>query len=255
MQIGKHSRKLVELRKALRQGTLTPDGLLPIEGPILLEEALRSRIDVAEIFVRTGTELPSVISNEAHEVPPEIFKTIQGTEQSQGVIATVRPRPFNLAQLLSASPALVVVLGRLQDPGNVGTILRISEGFGATGCVALHGTVSFYNSKVVRASAGSLFRLPHVGGINAREFAGLLKAKNIRLVGTSPVSESSIEKWDWRAPTAVLIGNEGSGLNAEELGYCDTVLRIPHSPAVESLNSAIATAVILYEASKQRRLI
>ena len=253
MQIGKHSRKLVQLRKALRQGTLTPDGLLPIEGPILLEEALRSRIDVVEVFVRTGTDLPGVVSNQVHEVPPEIFKTIQGTEHSQGVIATVRPPRFNLMELLSASPALVVVLGRLQDPGNVGTILRISEGFGATGCVAIHGTVSFYNSKVVRASAGSLFRLPHAGGIDAREFAGLLKAKNIRLVGTSPVSESSIEKWDWRAPTAVLIGNEGSGLNAEELGYCDTVLRIPHSPAVESLNSAIATAVILYEASKQRR--
>jgi TrmH family RNA methyltransferase len=253
MQIGKHSRKLVQLRKALRQGTLTPAGLLPIEGPTLLEEALRSRIDVVEVFVRTGTDLPGVVSNQVHEVPPEIFKTIQGTEHSQGVIATVRPPRFNLMELLSASPALVVVLGRLQDPGNVGTILRISEGFGATGCVAIHGTVSFYNSKVVRASAGSLFRLPHAGGIDAREFAGLLKAKNIRLVGTSPVSESSIEKWDWRAPTAVLIGNEGSGLNAEELGYCDTVLRIPHSPAVESLNSAIATAVILYEASKRRR--
>jgi RNA methyltransferase, TrmH family len=253
MEIGKHSRKLVQLRKALRQGTLTPDGLLPIEGPILLEEALRSRIDVAEVFVRTGTVLPTPASNQVHEVSPEIFKTIQETEHSQGVIAMVRPPRFNLAELFGASPALVVVLGRLQDPGNVGTILRISEGFGATGCVAIHGTVSFYNSKVVRASAGSLFRLPHVGGIDAHEIAGLLKAKNIRLVGTSPVSESSIEKWDWRAPTAVLIGNEGSGLNAEELGYCDTVLRIPHSPAVESLNSAIATAVILYEASKQRR--
>src|SRR5262245_37028178 len=137
MQIGKHSRKLVQLRKALRQGTLTPDGLLPIEGPILLEEALGSRIEVAVVFVRTGTELPSVVSNQIHEVPPEIFKTIQGTEHSQGVIAMVRPPRFNLVELLSASPALVVVLGRVQDPGNVGTILRISEGFEATGCVAI----------------------------------------------------------------------------------------------------------------------
>src|SRR5262245_34489196 len=253
MHIGKHSRKLIQLRKAIRQGTLTPDGLLPIEGPILLEEARRSRIDVADVFVRNGTELPALLSNQVHEVPPEIFKTIQETEHSQGVIATVRPRRFNLIEVLSAGRTLVVVLGRLQDPGNVGTILRISEAFGATGCVALHGTVSFYNSKVVRASAGSLFRLPHVGQIDLEEITGLLKAKNIRLVGTAPVSESSIEKWDWRTPTALLIGNEGSGLSAKELGYCDTVLRIPHSPAVESLNSAIATAVILYEASKQRR--
>src|SRR5262249_15684040 len=120
MQIGKHSRKLVQLRKALRQGTLTPDGLLPSEGPILLEEALRSGIDGADVFVRTGTEIPSLASYQVHEVPPEIFKTIQVTEHSQGVIATVRPPRFNLAELLSVSPALVVVLGRLQDPGNVG---------------------------------------------------------------------------------------------------------------------------------------
>jgi len=237
----------------MRQGTLTPDGLLPIEGPILLEEARRSRMDVADVFVRNGSEVPTLGSNAVYEVAPEIFKTLQDTEHSQGIVATIRPRHFNMAEVLSPAPALVVILGRLQDPGNVGTILRVSEAFGATGCVALNGTVSFYNGKVVRASAGSLFRLPHVGGMDLPEVSAVLKANNIRIVGTAPVSESSVEKWDWRTPTAVLIGNEGSGLNTEELGYCDTVLRVPHSPAVESLNSAIATAVILYEASKQRR--
>src|SRR5262249_51609526 len=149
--------------------------------------------------------------------------------------------------------ALVVILGRLQDPGNVGTILRVGEAFGATGCVALRGTAGFYNSKVVRASAGSSFRLPHVGGLELLKLVDALKSKQIRIVGTALTSESGVEKWDWNQPAAVLIGNEGSGLNAEELGYCDTVLRIPHNPVVESLNSAIATAVILYEASKQRR--
>jgi TrmH family RNA methyltransferase len=158
-----------------------------------------------------------------------------------------------LDDVISTPPALIVVLGRLQDPGNVGTTLRVAEAFGATGCVALRGTASFYNSKVVRASAGSVFRLPHVGGIDFGELVVTLKEKNIRIVGTSPTSESSIESWDWRTPTALLVGNEGSGLNAEELKYCDAVLRIPHSETVESLNSAIAAAVILYEASKQRR--
>jgi TrmH family RNA methyltransferase len=253
MQIGRNSRKLVQLRKAIRQGTLTEDGLLSVEGPILLEEAQRSKIDIVDVFVRSGTAIPAVASNQVHEVPSDVFKTIQETEHSQGILATVRPRQFSLADILSTSPALVVVLARLQDPGNVGTILRVGEAFGATGCVALRGTASFYNSKVVRASAGSLFRLPHVGGLELREFMDDLKSKQIRIVGTAPASESSIEKWDWNKPTAVLIGNEGTGLNAEELGYCDTVLRIPHNPAVESLNSAIATAVILYEAAKQRR--
>src|SRR5215510_8211318 len=219
MQIGRNSRKLVQLRKAIRQGTVTTDGLLPVEGPILLEEAHRSRIEVVDVFVRSGTAIPAVASNQVYEVPPDVFKTIQETEHSQGVLATVRPRQFSLSDILSKMPALVVVLGRLQDPGNVGTILRIGEAFGATGCVAVRGTVSFYNSKVVRASAGSLFRLPHVGGLELRKLVDALKSKQIRIVGTALTSESGVEKWDWNQPAAVLIGNEGSGLNAEELGY------------------------------------
>jgi TrmH family RNA methyltransferase len=253
-QIGKHSRKLAQLRKALRHGTLLPDGLLPIEGKILLQEAQRSRIEIVDLFVREGMPVPVAASGPiVQEVPDAVFKTIQETEHSQGIVATVRPRQFSLADILSRMPALVVVLCRLQDPGNVGTILRVSEAFGATGCIALSGTASIYNSKVVRASAGSLFRLAHVGGADLRETIDALKSNNIRIAGTAPTAESGIEKWDWRKPTAVLIGNEGSGLNAKELGYCDIVLRIPHNPIVESLNSAIATALILYEASKQRR--
>jgi TrmH family RNA methyltransferase len=253
MDIGKHSPKLVQLRKAVRQGELTTDGLLPVEGPILLEEAQRSGIEVVDIFVRRGTQTSIASLNQTYEIPPDVFKTIQETEHSQGVLATVRPRDFTLDDVTSPSPALIVVLGRLQDPGNVGTILRVAEAFEATGCVALRGTAGFFNSKVVRASAGSVFRLPHVGGIDFGELAITLTKKNIRIVGTSPTSESGIESWDWRTPTALLVGNEGSGLSAEELKYCDAVLRIPHSEAVESLNSAIAAAVILYEASRQRR--
>ena len=253
MEIGKHSRKLVELRKAIRDGTLTADGLLPIEGPILLDEANRSGIKIVDIFCRPDALLPAVPAKALYQVPPAVFKTIQDTEHSQGVLATVHPRQFGLRDVLAVSPELVVVLGRLQDPGNVGTILRVAESFGATGCIALRGTISFYNSKAARASAGSVFRLPHVGGIREDEVLRALRLKNVAIVGTSPAASTSIEQWDWRKPAAVLIGNEGSGLSKEELGYCDTVLRIPQNPTVESLNSAIATAVILYEASKQRR--
>jgi TrmH family RNA methyltransferase len=168
-------------------------------------------------------------------------------------MALVRPRHFTIDDVLRTTPALIVILGRLQDPGNVGTTLRVSEAFGATGCVAFPGTASFYNSKVVRASAGSVFRLPHVSAGDAKKIVDELKSKSIRIVGTAPASEWTITKWNWTVPTAVLVGNEGSGLNAEELRYCDSVLRIPHKQTVESLNSAIAAAVVLYEASKQRQ--
>src|SRR5262249_48114339 len=151
--------------------------------------------DVVDVFVRSGMQTTAFGSNQVHEVPTDVFKTIQETEHSQGIIATIRLRRFTLVEVFSGTPALIVILGRLQDPGNVGTILRISEAFGATGCIALRGTVGFYNSKVVRASAGSLFRLPHIGGIDLQEILDPLQSKGIPMVGTAPTTESSIEKW------------------------------------------------------------
>jgi TrmH family RNA methyltransferase len=254
MQIGKHNRKLVEVRKAIQDGTLTADGLLPIEGPILVEEANRSGIEIVDLFTRVGVDFNGVQAQARHEIPADVFKSIQDTEHSQGVVATVRPRSYSLEDVLESSPALLVVLGRLQDPGNVGTILRIAESFGATGCIALRGTASFHNGKVVRASAGSVFRLPHAGATDLDHVMAELKNRRIAVVGTSPAADKSVDDWDWNKPTAVMIGNEGAGLSPDEIRHCGTVLRIPQKKTVESLNSAIATAVILYEASKQRHL-
>ena len=253
MEIGKHSRKLIEIRKAVRHATLTADGLLPIEGAILLAEAQRSGIAVVDVFRRKGTELPALQSASIFDVSPDIFKTIQDTEHSQGVVATVRPPRYTLEEVLRSSPQLLLILARLQDPGNVGTILRIGESFGSTGCIALHGTAGFHNPKVVRASAGSIFRLPHTGPADLGATVAALRSRKIAIVGTSPKGDKIIDQWNWRNPSAIVIGNEGQGLNSEETAECDTVLRIPHNAAVESLNSAIATAVILYEAWKQRR--
>src|SRR5579862_396777 len=135
VEIGKHSRKLVEIRKAFSHATLTSDGLLPIEGPILLEEAQRSGMHIFNVFRRTGSALPATQADAVFDLVPEIFKTIQDTEHSQGIIATVQPHSYTLDDIFKVSPQLVIVLGRLQDPGNVGTILRIGESFGATGCI------------------------------------------------------------------------------------------------------------------------
>jgi len=252
MQIGKNSPKLVELRRAMRHGTLTSAGLLPIEGPILLDEAQRSGIEIVDVFIRADAEVPAHRARTVYEVSPDVFKSVQATEHSQGLIATVRLPDCGLEDVLAPSPALLVILCRLQDPGNVGTILRVGEAFGATGCIAARETVSFYNGKVIRASAGSLFRLPHIAGMNLVEAANALRSKGIFIVGSAPSANAALNTWDWRKPTALLVGNEGGGLNDQELGYCDAVLRIPHKTTVESLNSAIAAAVMLYEASKQR---
>src|SRR5437016_2205371 len=196
VDIGKHSRKLVEIRKAMQHATLTSDGLLPIEGPTLLEEAQRSGIHIVDVFRRIGTEISTAQPDAVYDVSADIFKTIQDTEHSQGIIATVQPRVYTLQDVFSTSPESIIILGRLQDPGNVGTILRIGESFGATGCIALHGTASFHNSKVVRASAGSVFRFPHIGSETLDETVSLLRSRRIGLIGTSPNAADAIEQWD-----------------------------------------------------------
>ena len=255
LPLGKHNPRIVAIRKAIRSDTLTPDGLLAVEGPKLLEEALRSHLEVLDVFVRRGVGLTAVPAGvRIFELDAATFKAIQSTEASQGVIALVRPPTFSIRDILSVPNPRIVVLGRLQDPGNVGTIFRVAESFNATGCVALAGTAAVYNAKTVRASAGSVFRLPHVWNVDLNMLNTELKASGVALVGTSPAADESIETWDWKRPTAVLVGNEGTGSSEEEFRQCDVILRVPQNRNVESLNSAIAVAVILYEASKHERL-
>jgi TrmH family RNA methyltransferase len=254
LTLGKHNPRLLEIRKAIGRAALTGDGFLPIEGPKLVEEAERSGLEIAGIFVRRGVNPPSIArAVPVYEIEASAFKAIQSTETSQGVIALVRPRSFSFTDILAVRNPLIVVLARLQDPGNVGTILRVAESFGSDACLATAGTASFLNSKTIRASAGSIFRLPHLWDLDFNKVVAGLKANNIRIAGTSPQAKETIDAWDWTEPAAIIIGNEGSGLSAEESRMCDTMLRIPVMPSVESLNSAIAAAVILYEAFRQRK--
>ena len=253
ISIGKHNPRLADVKKAVHHGTLTSDGLLPIEGPKLIREAQSSGIAISALFVRddvSTAELPPASS--VFVLEGSVFKTLQSTEHSQGVLALVRPRKFLLSDILRGGSPIAVLAG-LQDPGNVGTILRIAESFGAAGCVALPGTASAHNSKVIRASAGSAFRLPCVWEMRWEDLLKQLATHHIPLVGTSPHASESITSWDWRRPVAVLIGNEGSGLSSEQMEACAAVLRIPHESQTESLNSAIAAAGIFYEADRQRK--
>ncbi len=252
--LGKHNPKLVDLRKAIKSGALTHDGLLPIEGPKLLDEACRSGVEIVRLFVRNDVPLRWPLDEgKVFRVDPTVFGTIQGTETSQGVIALVQPRHFEMHDLLSSENPLLVILARLQDPGNSGAILRAAESFGATGCLSTEGGAGIFQSKTVRASTGSIFRLPHVWDADLRSTVAALKSSQIRIAGTAPTATQTIDQWDWRKPCAIMIGNEGSGLSIDELAVCDAVVRIPHKASVQSLNSSIAAAIILYEAFNQRR--
>jgi RNA methyltransferase, TrmH family len=190
---------------------------------------------------------------EALLLPDDIFASAVPSETPQGMAAMVRINSFALEEILSLHPALLVITAGLQDPGNLGTIARSGEAFGATALLLGERTVSPWNWKAVRASAGSLFRLPAVK-IELGTALPDLKARGIRLLATSSHKGKLISDADLCAPVAFIVGGEGAGVPKDVLAQADEVVAIPQSPKVESLNAGIAASVLLYEAARQRQI-
>jgi len=150
------------------------------------------------------------------------------------------------------SVPLIVVLAAIQDPGNLGTIIRTAEAFGADGVIALPGTVSGWNPKAIRASAGSMFRLPLINASVPECFTNLREA-GVRILSTTARVAEPIDLVDLTIPVALVFGNEGSGVPESVSAHADEPVTITCPGPVESLNAAIAASVMLYEASRQRR--
>lgn len=246
-----------ELRSGFARSAKTERGYIAIEGEHLLLEALASRLELGAIFVKTGSEalldrlsLPATV--EVLELPPEVFASAVDTEAPQGIAALISPPEFTLDQILATDRTpLVVVSAGLQDPGNLGTLIRSAEALGATGFVLLPGTVSLYNQKTLRASAGSVFRLPVVTTKSDELFETL---KNRKIATAAAVAEGGhpAMECDFTQPTALILGNEGNGIPEEILQQANTRITIPTPGPVESLNAAVAGSILLYEASRQR---
>jgi RNA methyltransferase, TrmH family len=252
---------LKEVRRAVARGSLTAEGWCVAETFHLLEEALRSRCEVKTVLaaegkrdavVALGRRLPGV---RVVLLPDAMFAGIAATEHSQGVMALVEPREWQLEQLLQGA-ALVVVMDGLQDPGNAGAIVRAAEAFGATGILFLKGTASPHNPKTLRASAGSLFRVPFVHGIEAAAARAALEENGIRLFAAMPAASAAsgdtLAATDLTRRCGLIIGNEAHGVGAEWRAAAAGV-SIP-TVGVESLNAAMAAGILLYEARRQRML-
>jgi len=246
-----------QVRRAAARGALTPDGCCVAETFHLLEEALRSGCRIQAVLaaesVRSAVEsrLRALDGLRLIVLEDALFRAVSSTETSQGVLSLVQPPQWRLEQLFS-EPCLLVVLDGLQDPGNAGAILRAAEAFGASGVVALKGAVSLYNPKAVRASAGSLFRLPWVAGFQEGELLSALRGRGLELYAATPAGRLALGEADLRRDCALIIGSEARGVS-RSLRAAALELRIPTS-GVESLNAAMACAVLLYEARRQRTL-
>lgn len=256
---GRHNARQKELRQAFRRAELTPEGECAIEGVKLVEEALRHAQKVVAVFFSESARplaeklLPQIGERtETLVLPDALFKSIVPSETPQGIAALVKLPSFSSEQLFDRSNdgPLLVVAG-LQDPGNLGTIMRSAEAFGAAGVFLTEGTVSPYNSKAMRGSAGSIFRLPFVRLASA-ELIPLLRKRDARLLATSSHKGTPLAEANWTPPLAIFIGNEGAGLPREILHQMDETLVIPQAEPVESLNAGVAASIVLYEAARNK---
>ena len=261
---GRHNALVKELRQAFAHAERTGSGECAIEGIRIVEEAIRSGLKFRAVFFRESAQnvveklLPQIGAHvETLLVPDSIFDGAVPSETPQGIAALVRLREFSLQDVLErlqVGPVMVVV--GLQDPGNLGTILRSAEAFGSAGVALGEGTVSPFNSKVIRASAGSIFRLPVVltkSEDGVESVIAKLRSQSVRLIATSSHKGTPLDEARLTEASAIFVGSEGSGLPRNLMAQVDELVAIPHARQVESLNAGVAGSIVLYEAARQRR--
>lgn len=256
---GRHNALVKELRQAFSRDELTSSGECAIEGFRVIEEAVRSGLRMRAVFFSQSAEprahklLPQIATQvEALLLPDKLFASAVPSQTPQGVAALVHVKSFAADEVIqSSSPGPVLVIAGVQDPGNLGTIIRSAEAFGAKGILLGEGTVTPYNSKVVRASAGSVFRVP-IAKTSMESTIELLRSNSFRLLATSSHKGTALPEAALSGATAVFIGNEGAGLDKKLLAQMDELIMIPHSAKVESLNAGVAASIVLYEAARQR---
>lgn len=186
-------------------------------------------------------------------VSDDVFAKMSDTQSPQGILAVIKQPEHKLNQLLTNENPLLVVLENLQDPGNLGTIVRTGEGAGITGVIMSDATVDIYNPKVIRSTMGSIYRVPFV---YEKDLVAVLESLHAAGVKTYAAHLKGLDYYDsfsFQEPTAFLIGNEGNGLSKELADCAASYLKIPMEGEVESLNAAIATSLLVYEAHRQRR--
>jgi TrmH family RNA methyltransferase len=235
--------------------------LIAVEGEHLLDEAMRSGMVFKTIFLSESGTPPDWTPRgiEVIHLPDEVFSSVVDTRSPQGVAALLVPPVWDLDAAIAKFPGgripLLLIAAGVQDPGNLGTLIRSAEAFGASAVLTTAGTVSEWNQKALRASAGSVFRMP-VAAITADELAAL-KSRGLRVfaaVAGDPQAATplAVAEADLTQACGLMVGNEGSGLTAELLQIADARVTIPMPGRIESLNAGVAGSLLLYEASRQR---
>lgn len=186
-------------------------------------------------------------------VTDPVFSKISDTVTPQGILGMVKMPEHTLEEILSQEKQLFLLLDDLRDPGNLGTILRTAEGAGISGVIMSRESVDLFNPKTVRATMGAIFRVPFVYVENLAQTVEQMKGKGISVYGTRMEGSQIYDQPDYRQATALVVGNEANGISQEVLDRLTAGIRIPMEGSLESLNAAVAAAIVMYEAARQRR--
>jgi len=262
IHINSRDNSLLRQARAVRDGKVAE--LIFVEGLRLCEEVLRSDLTIEAVIV--SEELAQKVkaasllaelgktSERTATVSEKLLESISYTKTPQGIVV-LASRPESSADHFAAKQndnPLIVVMHRVNNPVNVGAILRTAEAAGATGAIAIQDTSDPFSPKSLRGAMGSAFRLPVWVGPTYREAVDWCSERGIQVICADVNAGTNYDEVDWQRPSALVLGPESSGLSREEIGAADQAVRIPMRGPAESLNVAVATGVLLYEAARQR---
>lgn len=249
-------KNVIELKKKAK--ARNEQKLFAVEGIRMASELPKERIErlyVSESF-RKNPENAKFLKEypQFEEVSDSVFSHMSDTQTPQGVLALVRQYEYGVDDILKQDGAAhLMILENLQDPGNLGTILRAGEGAGITGLIMSRDTVDIYNPKVIRSTMGSVFRVPFFYTDDIFQTVDELKARGVQIFAAHLGGKNNYDQEDYTGDIGFLIGNEGNGLTDALAEKADTWVKIPMAGKVESLNAAVAAAILMFETARQRR--
>lgn len=249
------NRQMKNLSQLIKKSKVRKEqGLFVVEGRKMFQEVPKAwlkQVYASESFAKENGEL--LADGKFELVSDAVFKAVSDTQTPQGILCLVEQPSYELSDLMQGEKTHLLILEGIQDPGNLGTMLRTGEGAGITGVIMNRTTVDLFNPKTIRSTMGSIYRMPYVVTDDLAGTVRGLKADGVKVYAAHLKGKMQYDEPDYTGASAFLIGNEGNGLTDEIADLADTYIRIPMCGQVESLNAAISATLLMYEANRQRR--
>lgn len=230
-------------------------GVFVVEGWKMYTEVPKEQLQKVYISEHFLEKHPEVLKEypDCEVVADKVFASVSDTQTPQGILCLVKQKERDIETVLKKEAPFLILLEDLQDPGNVGTILRTAEGAGVDGVIMTKNCVDIYNPKTIRSTMGSIYRVPFFITEDLDEILALLKEHQITTFAAHLKGKNDYDRENYRQGTAIMIGNEGNGLSDHLSEQADCLVKIPMCGQLESLNAAMAAGIFMYEAARQRR--